>query len=182
MKVVVTIAGRDVIVDWPDGGEPLVDGEAVAGDVLRVRPGVYSVLAGGRSYEVTLDSEVIGGGAPGEAGAPAGRDLLVGVDGLTLDVEVEDERGRALRARAGGAGAGAGTAAEFTVVAPMPGRVVAVSVAVGDAVERGQTVVVLEAMKMESALTTPHAGTVAEVLVSPGQTVQQRQPLVKIDG
>jgi biotin carboxyl carrier protein len=43
-------------------------------------------------------------------------------------------------------------------------------------------VVVLEAMKMESALTTPHAGRVVEVLVSPGQTVRQRQALVRLDG
>jgi biotin carboxyl carrier protein len=41
--------------------------------------------------------------------------------------------------------------------------------------------VVLEAMKMESALTAPHSGIVAEVLVGPGQTVQQRQPLVRLD-
>jgi biotin carboxyl carrier protein len=69
-----------------------------------------------------------------------------------------------------------------TVAAPMPGRVVAIPVSVGDEVQRGQTVVVLEAMKMESSLATPHPGKVVEVLVSPGQTVQQRQALVRIDG
>ena len=63
----------------------------------------------------------------------------------------------------------------------MPGRVVAVPVAPGTTVERGQPLVVLEAMKMESALSAPHPGVVTDVLVTPGQTVQQRQPLVRIE-
>ena len=75
-----------------------------------------------------------------------------------------------------------GAASGATVVAPMPGRVAAVPVSVGEAVVRGQTVVVLEAMKMESALAAPQPGTVAEVLVTAGQTVQQRHPLVRIVG
>jgi biotin carboxyl carrier protein len=63
--------------------------------------------------------------------------------------------------------------------APMPGTVLAVRVAEGDAVEAGQTLVTLEAMKMENAVTAPSNGTVARVHVAPGQQVQRGDPLVE---
>ena len=55
----------------------------------------------------------------------------------------------------------------------MPGLVVQIPVAVGDTVEAGQTVIVLEAMKMENDLTAPRAGIVKAVHVTKGQTVNQ---------
>ena len=74
---------------------------------------------------------------------------------------------RAKRAAAGGGGA-AGTG---SIVAPMQGTIVKVDVAVGDEVAAGQTVCVLEAMKMENNVATDVAGTVAEVKVEAGQAV-----------
>jgi biotin carboxyl carrier protein len=136
----------------------------------------YSVLLDGRSSEVAMEAPAEG--PEGTGGEEPGR---VGVDGRWATWSVEDERRHRSRQDAAAAGAGL-SGGMVTVSAPMPGRVVAVPVAPGDAVERGQTVVVLEAMKMESALTTPHTGRVAEVLVSPGQTVRQRQALVRVDG
>jgi biotin carboxyl carrier protein len=172
VKLRVTLAGKEVLVDLPDlpGVPPQIDGAPAPAGVRRLGPGHYSVLLDGHSFEVLLD--LAGGGGEG----------LVSVDGRTLPVQVVDERRRASGAGPGGAGAGAGAGGAVTVAAPMPGRVVAVPVNPGDQVQRGQTVVVLEAMKMESALATPHPGKVVEVLVSPGQTVQQRQALVRIDG
>jgi len=64
--------------------------------------------------------------------------------------------------------------------APIPGKVVAATVAVGDRVAAGQTVVVLEAMKMENQIVTEGEGTVGDVLVSPGTTVEGGQLLVVI--
>jgi biotin carboxyl carrier protein len=63
----------------------------------------------------------------------------------------------------------------------MPARVVKIAVSQGQHVSPHQPLVVLEAMKMESGLTAPHAGTVAEILVQPGETVQQRQPLLRLE-
>ncbi len=65
--------------------------------------------------------------------------------------------------------------------APMPGKVLQVRVAAGDRVARGDTLVILEAMKMEHAVTAPHDGTVAEVRAEPGQQVEAGAILVVLD-
>jgi propionyl-CoA carboxylase alpha chain len=66
--------------------------------------------------------------------------------------------------------------------APMPGKVVAVNVSVGDEVERGQVLVVMEAMKMEHTIPAPHAGTVTEILVAVGDQVAQGAVLLALSG
>ncbi|KGM57840.1 3-methylcrotonyl-CoA carboxylase [Lysobacter arseniciresistens ZS79] len=66
------------------------------------------------------------------------------------------------------------------VVAPMPGRVVVVKAAAGDAVEAGQEVMVIEAMKMELSLKAPRAGTVAEVRAQAGEFVEADAVLVAL--
>jgi biotin carboxyl carrier protein len=179
MKLIVTVGGRRLSVEWPDlpGAEPQVDGAGVPCDLVPVRPGLYSLVVDGRSYEVVLEWQA----ADPEADSAVPERVLVHVAGATLMLAVQDERRHALVASQGGRRQGAG-AEHVAVMAPMPGRIVAVPVQPGSVVERGQTVVVLEAMKMESALAAPHPGRVTEVLVAPGQTVQQRQPLVRIEG
>ena len=70
---------------------------------------------------------------------------------------------------------------EGSTVAPMPGRVVKMLVAVGDVVTVGQALLTLEAMKMEHQVQAPHAGTVAEIFVHAGQQLDGGQPLLKVD-
>jgi biotin carboxyl carrier protein len=65
--------------------------------------------------------------------------------------------------------------------APMPGLIVQVQVEVGQEVERGQGVIIIEAMKMENELKAPDRGVVREILVSEGQKVDQNTPLVVIE-
>jgi acetyl-CoA/propionyl-CoA carboxylase biotin carboxyl carrier protein len=67
-----------------------------------------------------------------------------------------------------------------SLTAPMPGTVTVVKVAVGDEVAAGQSLLVVEAMKMEHVISAPHAGTVAELDVSPGTTVAMDQVLAVI--
>jgi len=76
---------------------------------------------------------------------------------------------------------GASAGGDGAILAPMPGKVIAVDVAQGQAVEAGQRLLVLEAMKMEHALTAPFAGTVAELAVSEGSQVQVEALLARVE-
>ncbi|KOU32581.1 acetyl-COA carboxylase [Streptomyces sp. WM6373] len=75
---------------------------------------------------------------------------------------------------------GAASAGADTLAAPMPGTVTVVKVAVGDKVTAGQSLLVVEAMKMEHVISAPHAGTVTELDVSPGTTVAMDQVLAVV--
>ncbi|WP_406359090.1 ATP-grasp domain-containing protein [Streptomyces hirsutus] len=75
---------------------------------------------------------------------------------------------------------GAGRAGADSLTAPMPGTVTVVKAAVGDEVAAGQSLLVVEAMKMEHVISAPHAGTVTELDVAPGTTVAMDQVLAVI--
>jgi 3-methylcrotonyl-CoA carboxylase alpha subunit len=76
---------------------------------------------------------------------------------------------------------GSHSAADGAILAPMPGKVIAVDVGEGEAVEAGQRLLVLEAMKMEHALTAPFAGKVRELSVSEGSQVQVEAVLAVVE-
>ena len=77
-------------------------------------------------------------------------------------------------------GAGAGAVSSGTILSPMPGRIIAVDVAAGDSVTKGQKLVTLEAMKMEHSLTAPFDGTVAELNADTGGQVSEGMVLVRV--
>lgn len=121
-------------------------------------PGVFSVLIEGRSYQATfLDAGTIQ------------------VGDRIFSVEVFDPR--ELRARSS-AGASHG---RQNIAAPMPGKVVRLLVAVGDAVEAGQGLIVVEAMKMQNEMKSPKAGIVVEIKAGNGATVAAGEILVVIE-
>jgi acetyl-CoA/propionyl-CoA carboxylase biotin carboxyl carrier protein len=118
---------------------------------------------------------------------PPGRQVEVEVDGRRFQVRVyEPEAGVGPRPPAAGgrsrrrAEAGAGPAGAGRVLAPMQGTIVSVLVAVGDEVEAGQAVCVLEAMKMENQVDAQISGTVTDVGVRPGDTVGAGDVLVVV--
>ncbi|PTS87498.1 methylcrotonoyl-CoA carboxylase, partial [Sphingomonas sp. HMWF008] len=78
------------------------------------------------------------------------------------------------------AGTAAGAAADGAILSPMPGRIIAVAVAAGDSVAKGQKLVTLEAMKMEHSLTAPFDGTVAELSAVEGAQVSEGAVLVRL--
>ncbi len=66
------------------------------------------------------------------------------------------------------------------VKAPLPGQIIKVSVKEGDEVKAGDTVILMEAMKMQNAITAPTPGTVQQILVKEGDSVLEGQDLIKI--
>ena len=100
------------------------------------------------------------------------------VDGYRFETEALDERTRAIRDTTAAAAAPTGPA---PVRAPMPGLIVRVNVQVGDVVEAGQGVVVMEAMKMENELRATAPGRVKSVEVSPGAAVEKGTMLVALE-
>ena len=85
------------------------------------------------------------------------------------------------RRRRGASTASNGIGGRAELVAPMPGKVVSVLRGVGDAVEAGQGVVVLEAMKMENELRSPIAGIVSVLEVEPGQSMESGQLVAVVE-
>jgi biotin carboxyl carrier protein len=135
-------------------------GENHVVDVLRPSAEAFQMLIDGESWE---------------AGAVASGDgYLVDVMGVAVQVDVVDPRRKALKHAAGGTSG--------TLATMMPGRVVKVFVKAGDAVRKGQPLVVIEAMKMENEMKAAADGTVVEVLVSEGQAVEAGTKLVRIEG
>lgn len=100
------------------------------------------------------------------------------LDGYRFDVEALDERTRAIRELAG---ASAGPSGPAPLKAPMPGLIVRINVQVGDAVQAGQGLVVMEAMKMENELRAQAAGKVKSVLVTVGAAVEKGALLIELD-
>ena len=160
----IVIEGTPYSIDWRQLAPLAADtkGQVSIG-------GRYSLIIEGRSYEVfarLIDK-------PGEGN---GHIFEIQIAGQRLEIYVEDEREKTLA----GAAKSSHAAGEAMVRAPMPGLVLGIPLEVGAAVARGQAVVVLEAMKMENDLSSPIAGTIKEVRVSKGQTVNQGDVLVVI--
>lgn len=183
MRYNVTVGERAVTVETPDrDGAPdraVLDGVAHALDWRlvgalptydEVRTAHYSLLVGNDSYDVYVRDL---GDAPDDEGARA---FEVTVGGRTVSVRLRDERARALAQLTGGSR----HAGDAAIRAPMPGLVAGVLASEGQAVERGQAVIVLEAMKMENDLATPRAGVIKSVKVTKGQTVNQGDTLVVV--
>jgi biotin carboxyl carrier protein len=117
-------------------------------------------------------------GEDGRATPAHSRTIEVVVDGWRFELEVEDAARADLRARATRARATGGGSGPFEVHAMIPGRVVAVAVAVGDSVTVGQTLLVVEAMKMQNELRAPRDGVVERVSVGVGETIDLGDLLV----
>ena len=132
-------------------------------DARLTAQGIYSLLIGGVSYvaEVTDD-----GGA-----------CVVDVGDEAWVIRVEEETRHIIRTHGGDASGRAGQ----TLTAPLPGKITHVAVAVGDRVEKGDTLLVIEAMKMENEFRAGAAGTVAEVRVQAGQAVNAGDVLVVLE-
>jgi biotin carboxyl carrier protein len=130
-----------------------IDGRALDANAVEVSPGIYSILIGGKSFEARVESK-------------SDSELRVTVAGREFNAAIRNPR-KWKRNRA----AGAEAEGRQQVTAPMPGKIVLVLVKTGEAVDAGQGIVVVEAMKMQNEIRSPKSGTVERLLVVAGQTV-----------
>ena len=121
----------------------------------------YNITVNGVTYVV--DVEEVGASAPAAAPAPAAA--------APKAAPVAPKAAPAPKAAIGGT----------AVKAPMPGNIMKINVKVGDAVKKGDVLIVLEAMKMENDICAPADGTVASVAVSQGATVETDAVLVTLN-
>jgi len=132
--------------------------------------------------EATSLGSVITVGHIGRPDRQGRRPVEVVVDGWRFELLVEDEARADLRERASRDRTALGTAGgPLEIRAIIPGRVVSIAVAPGDAVEAGQTLLAVEAMKMQNELVAPRAGTVTRVPAAVGSTVELGDVLVVIE-
>jgi biotin carboxyl carrier protein len=160
----VAIRGRTYVIDV-DGGSVTVDGEkfeahaaAIAGTPL------LHLLLGKDSWTVACQQL-------------DGRRWALGAAGERVEVDVQDDRAKQIEALTG---QGRKPVVGGVLKAPMPGLVVRVEVSAGQAVEAGEGLVVVEAMKMENELRASHKGIVAAVHVKAGDRVEKGTPLVTL--
>ena len=155
MKVEMLIQGRPRTVEVSQSGERtrwLVDGREVQANAVEISPGVISVIIAGESVEVTIvqkgsDLRVLAGGREYSAAILNRREL---------------KKNRESAAEVSG---------RQSVTAPMAGKIVHCLVTVGDDVQTGQGLAIVEAMKMQNEIRSPKTGKIEKVAVVEGQTV-----------
>ena len=168
MALSIRTGEQSLDLDRTDGAVSIDGAAADARRTTLRRPaqGVETalVVVDGRPRVVTVERDAAG--------------TRVWVDGTPVEVEILTETDKLLAQFGLDTG---DAAAEREVRAPMPGLVLRVLAEAGDAVEEGQGLVVLEAMKMENELTAPAAGTVAAVHAAAGDAVGKNDLLVELE-
>ena len=166
MKYIVEVRGTRITVDLEPG---------IATVDAAKRPASLRAVEGTPVRLVTIGTEVHRVIVRRRTGRGA---YTLWIDGFSYEVEALDERTRTIRDLTAAA---AGPAGPVPLVAPMPGLVVRVQVKPGDAVEAGQGLIVMEAMKMENELRAHGAGVVKAVRVAPGDAVEKGAILVDME-
>jgi biotin carboxyl carrier protein len=144
-----------------------INGREVTVDATQPERDVISLLISGKSYEVERERV--------PTGAPNG-EVRMAVRGVRYVAEVRDPR--ALRSRKAAAARGEGPR---KLVAPMPGKIIRVVAAEGTTVEAGQSVLVIEAMKMQNEIKSPKAGVLRKFVATEGMAVNAGDVLAIVE-
>ena len=143
--------------------EIALDGQMMAADAIQISPNLVSVILNGQSFEIRVSASVDG-------------KIKLQCGPHEFSAELIDPR--AWRGRKQGALEVEG---RQEIAAPMPGKVVRLLVAVGGAVEAGQGLLVVEAMKMQNEIRSPKTGRVERLLVKEGQNVNAGEVLAWVE-
>jgi biotin carboxyl carrier protein len=170
MKFEIQLTGasgkRKHFVDLDRNGDKYsvsLDGHPIDADAVQIAPNVVSVMLGSQSFELHIARSADG-------------TLKLRCGPYEFSAEIIDPR--AWRGRKHGAVEAEG---RQEILAPMPGKVVRVLAAVGDAVEAGQGLLVVEAMKMQNEIRSPKSGKVERLLVKEGQNVNAGEALAWVE-
>jgi biotin carboxyl carrier protein len=164
MKYYAIVDGQEFVVEVGSNNQISVNGKPYDTD-FRQMPGsgVTSLIIENHSLEAVVEEK-------------EGTWQIL-IKGDLYEVAVDDERSRRLANARGELGVVDGDAA---VLSPMPGIVIAVAVVEGQAVNKGDKVVILESMKMENELRSPRDGVISQVNIEAGATVEKDQVLVVV--
>jgi len=166
VKYVVALNGERFVVTREHETVTIGDATETAGVAEVAGTPVRLVTIGDEVHRVVVQRR-LGRGA-----------YVLWIDGFRYEVEALDERERAIRDLTASAAKPSGPA---PLIAPMPGLIVRVKVQVGDTVQAGQGLVVMEAMKMENELRAAASGRVKAVAVAPGTAVEKGARLVELE-
>jgi len=142
-----------------------VDNQKYDLDIVEVEDGVYSILFNGHSYNIEL--------IEGESS----KKYLVNTFAKSFNVEIIDAESKYIKNR----NQGQEPEGVNNIQSPMPGKIVKIPVKAGDVVETGQTLIVVEAMKMQSEFKSTGDKIVREILVKEGDTVEAHQLMMKLE-
>jgi biotin carboxyl carrier protein len=145
--------------------EILVDGRLYKLDIIMVEDGVYSIIHNNKSYNLEL--------IEGESR----KKYIVNTLFRSFNIEIVDAETRYQLSR----NRNLLGDDQSIISSPMPGKVVRIPVKLGDKVESGDTVIIVSAMKMESEYKTGKAGTIKEIHIREGDTIDGHQPLITIE-
>ena len=127
----------------------------------------YTITVNGNVYEVTVEEGFTGAASTPKAAAPAPKAAPAAAPKAA--------------APAAAPAAPAGAAGAVAVTAPMPGKILGVKASAGQAVKRGQVLLILEAMKMENEIVAPQDGTVATINLAVGDSVEPGATLATLN-
>ena len=161
MKYVAIINNQQYEIEIDEDGKALIDGDERDVDFLNLGGSLFSVITENKSLEAVINDD-------------EGR-IAVMMGGRLFETQVLDERAILMMQRRGVQESGSGE-----VHAPMPGLIVEVTVQPDQQVEIGDTLIILESMKMQNELKSPIAGVVRSVQVAAGQAVEKNMLLVEI--
>lgn len=165
IKLDKRIASVEILKQFENMLEIKVDEKIYQVDLMHNDEGIFSILVNGHSYNIELVPQ----------SKPKHYTAYTLYD--SYDLEVIDAESRYLRNRSGNTQ----LLSENSITSPMPGKVVKIPVSVGDEVKKGDTVITISAMKMESEYKSPIDGKVAVIHVTEGSTVDSGQVLIEIE-
>jgi len=138
----------------------LLDGKEIQAEVVKADKESLTLIINNKPYQIYLHED---------------NQLMVNTEGYSYEV-IDEKVARVMKS-----GTEVLHKKEAVVTAPMPGLVIEVEVQEGDAVKKGQGLLIVEAMKMQNEMKSPRDGVVKKILVQKGQTVNSRDTLIIIE-